>query len=844
MIEKNEDIKKRIVGTSPSRSSVSRDTPTEASLADSFALAYRRVDDCLLKASNSREDKHRDKLEFQHSRKNTQATSLDKRTLVLVAGKDAVAFLDGLTTNDIASAVRESRAISTAFLTPQGALEYLCLAFPTDEGVVLECERARLKNFAARLWRARMDCSVSFRWLQELNVASIFPNTFINSFPECETSTKVIALGSGLADGFLFKDPRAPLEAWRLYHKNAAGVAHAVGLPIASLSDYENYRLSLGVVENSEELALPRAFPFEYGLDALATLSWQKACYVGQEITARMKYRARETKKHAFAVRIARSGVAVQRGDKIYSDLANENSQSQVGKLCGEIIYVTSGCGSAGSRAGSDSDTRVGETSADTTAKTTAQTVVLALCNLARLREASQEQGKAVDALSLTIMASSCEKSPAKNLAARLLVPSWLTTLFTRESTSTTSTTPASSSSQSPPASHIDSHIGQESHKQRPRVAGIAVALMLALPFPLPSVLAQDSLQVENLHAQSLKVQKPYRLSVFARAKGARSLAVAEEIASVFISTRGSRLYAFKDGKTHLLADNLNVANGIAWLAPYLYIVEQDKVSRYRFDKFYPRLPKTQEDNNNLLFDQLPNKRHHGWRVATIGPDRKLYIAIGAPCNICSVTGLEGTITRMELDGSAVEVYASGVRNSVGLDFQPSSKTLFFTDNGADFMGDNSPPEEVNQALRKGMFFGYPWFGGGRDLTKKFASHPLPQGNDSAVSFPVATFTAHSAPLGIHFYRGEKFNDLKGDAFVALHGSWNRSSPSGYKVMRLHFSDGSPTPRQSVFIDGFLNMRGGRGRPVDVKTHWDGSLLISDDKRGLVYRIERLEDQQ
>ena len=367
----------------------------------------------------------------------------------------------------------------------------------------------------------------------------------------------------------------------------------------------------------------------------------------------------------------------------------------------------------------------------------------------------------------------------------------------------------------------------------------LLLALLFSLPSLLPLALAQDSFQVENLHVQSLKVQKPYRLSVFARAKGARSLAVAAEIGSVFISTRGSRLYAFKDGKTHLLADNLNVANGIAWLAPYLYIVEQDKVSRYRFDKFYPRLPKLEAGNGGVLFDQLPNKRHHGWRVATIGPERKrLYIAIGAPCNICSVSGLEGTITRMALDGSAVEIYASGVRNSIGLDFQPSSATLFFTDNGADLMGDNSPPEEVNHAPRKGMFFGYPWFGGGRDRTGKFANNPLPQTDGSKVSFPIATFTAHSAPLGIHFYRGEKFKDLRGDAFIALHGSWNRSSPSGYKVMRLQFSDdGSAQPRQSVFIDGFLNMRGGRGRPVDVKTHWDGSLLISDDERGLVYRL-------
>ena len=336
---------------------------------------------------------------FPHLQKNTRVASLAKRTLILVAGKDAVAFLDGLTTNDLASAVRESRAVNTAFLTPQGALEYLCLAFPTAEGVVLECERARLKDFATRLWQARMDCEVSFRWLQELSVASIFPKvppkvspkvspcTFPTVDNACETSTKVVALGSelsaSLGEGFVFKDPRAPLEAWRLYHGRSDDVALAIGLPIASSADYENYRLSLGVVENSEELAQPRAFPFEYGLDALAALSWQKACYVGQEITARMKYRARETKKHAFAVRVASSGVALQRGDKIYSAVAGAGAQAQAGKnsdknsgksygksygkFCGEIIYAVGASNSAAS------DALAGETIGETIGETMAK---------------------------------------------------------------------------------------------------------------------------------------------------------------------------------------------------------------------------------------------------------------------------------------------------------------------------------------------------------------------------------------------------------------------------------------------------------------------------------------
>ncbi len=327
-----------------------------------------------------------------------------------------------------------------------------------------------------------------------------------------------------------------------------------------------------------------------------------------------------------------------------------------------------------------------------------------------------------------------------------------------------------------------------------------------------------------------LKVQTPYRLSVFAHVRGARSLAPAHEIATVFVGTRAKSLYAIREGKVHVLSASLRVPNGIVWRAPYLYVAEQHRVSRYRFDKFQSRLPA-----GEVLFDGLPNKKHHGWRVAAIGADDRLYLAVGAPCNICTPKGLEGTIVRLPLTGGAPEIYARGVRNSVGMDFRPQSGVLFFTDNGADFMGDNSPLEELNRAPRKGMFFGYPFFGGARERTRQFETRPLPQES----TFPVATFPAHNAPLGVHFYRGEKIEDLKGDAFVALHGSWNRSVPDGYRVIRLHFEHGNPAPsRQSVFIDGFLHLEGGRGRPVDVTTHWDGSLLVSDDARGLVYQIQ------
>ncbi len=353
--------------------------------------------------------------------------------------------------------------------------------------------------------------------------------------------------------------------------------------------------------------------------------------------------------------------------------------------------------------------------------------------------------------------------------------------------------------------------------------------LLAALSLAVLALLSSSEASAQT-NLQSLKVQAPYRLSIFAKVRGARSLAVAKEIKTIFVSTRAKSLYAIQNGKVYALSASLRVPNGIAWRTPYLYVAEQHKVSRYRFDKFQPLLPASE-----VLFDGLPNKKHHGWRVAAIGNDNRLYLAIGAPCNICTPQGLEGTIVRLPLTGGTPEIYARGVRNSIGLDFRPTSGVLFFTDNGADFMGNNSPPEELNRAPQKGMFFGYPFFGGGNDRTQKFANAPLPQ----KATFPIATFPAHFVPLGVHFYRGEKLAHLKGDAFVALHGSWNLPSPDGYRVMRLHFDKGNPAPyKQSVFVDGFLHLKGGRGRPVDVKTHWDGSLLVSDDARGLVYQIK------
>jgi glucose/arabinose dehydrogenase len=333
-----------------------------------------------------------------------------------------------------------------------------------------------------------------------------------------------------------------------------------------------------------------------------------------------------------------------------------------------------------------------------------------------------------------------------------------------------------------------------------------------------------------------LRTPPGFKIEVFAQVPGARSLAPAPEIGAIFVGSRGRVLTAVvdRDGKGRYdtvvsLADNLRVANGVAYHDGYLYLGEQHRITRYR-----PQRGALAPANLEVLNDKLPDKSHHGARYLAIGPDRKLYVALGSPCNICTPAGLEGTIVRMGLDGSGLEVFARGVRNSVGIDFHPRTGEAYFTDNGADGMGDDSPPDELNHAPRAGLDFGFPYYGGGRDMTREARNRPQP---DGAV-FPIVEFGAHVAALGVHFYRGRMFPpEYRTDAFVAQHGSWNRSTPDGYRVMRVRFDASGKALSAEPFVEGWLAHGSAWGRPVDVKELPDGSLLISDDRAGAIYRV-------
>lgn len=340
-----------------------------------------------------------------------------------------------------------------------------------------------------------------------------------------------------------------------------------------------------------------------------------------------------------------------------------------------------------------------------------------------------------------------------------------------------------------------------------------------------------------NLH--KLNLPQGFNIEVYAEVPNARQMAFGQSTGTVFVGTRGKNVYAVVDKNKDRVADevvtildDLKVGNGVAMHQGNLYVAEQHRIARYAAPGFDLTLPF--EQMRDVVFEDLPDKAHHGWRYIGFGPDNKLYVTVGAPCNICDVSGNEATIMRMNPDGTDAEVYAHGVRNSVGLDFQPETGTLFFTDNNVDMMGDDNPPGELNAAPQAGMHFGFPFYASGKARHADWEDKQPPQ----EVTFPAVEFQAHTANLGFKFYTGKMFPmDYQGDAIIAQHGSWNRTEPVGYKLMRVTFDDNHEVSGKEVFIDGWLNDGEAWGRPTDVLELPDGSLLVSDDYNGVIYRV-------
>ncbi len=342
----------------------------------------------------------------------------------------------------------------------------------------------------------------------------------------------------------------------------------------------------------------------------------------------------------------------------------------------------------------------------------------------------------------------------------------------------------------------------------------------------------------EKYHLDKITVPAGFSISVFAEVPKARSMCWGAK-GTLFIGNKdGNSVYAAVDDnndgvadKVYTIASGLNTPNGVAFKDGNLYVAEINRI--LRFDDIENKL--ATPPTFTVVYDKYPDKTHHGWKFIAFGPDGKLYVPVGAPCNVCLENdSIFATITRMNPDGSDVEIFAKGIRNSVGFDWQPDTKKLWFTDNGRDLLGDDVPFCELNYAPEKGMHFGFPFCHQGNVLDPEFGKGK----NCADYVAPAKALGPHIAPLGMRFYTGDNFTaEYKNQIFIAEHGSWNRSTPIGYKVSVAKL-EGEKVTSYTPFASGWLQQDGKvLGRPVDVIVAKDGSLLVSDDFAGAVYRI-------
>jgi glucose/arabinose dehydrogenase len=285
----------------------------------------------------------------------------------------------------------------------------------------------------------------------------------------------------------------------------------------------------------------------------------------------------------------------------------------------------------------------------------------------------------------------------------------------------------------------------------------------------------------------------------------------------------------YRARKLHVLARDLELPTGVAYRDGSLYVGALDRILRYEgIDGRLADPPKP-----GAVRDDLPAERHHGAKVVSFGPDGLLYVAVGVPCNVCEPSARHGLIMRMKPDGGEAATYARGIRNSVGFDWHPGTRELWFTDNGRDLLGDDVPPDELNHAPRPGLHFGFPYCHGARISDPQFG------GKRGCAEFnaPAQELAPHAASLGMRFYRGAQFpGEYRNRIFIAEHGSWNRSRKIGYRITMVSVEGGKATGYQT-FAEGWLQGEKAWGRPVDVLTLPDGSLLISDDHAGAIYRV-------
>jgi len=342
----------------------------------------------------------------------------------------------------------------------------------------------------------------------------------------------------------------------------------------------------------------------------------------------------------------------------------------------------------------------------------------------------------------------------------------------------------------------------------------------------------------DELPLNNIKLPPGFEISIYAgNLPNARSLALSPK-GTLFVGTlKEGKVYAVlspgrenEAKKTITIAQGLNMSNGVAFRNGALYVAEVNRVLRY--DDIESRL--SNPPKPVTLNDKFPEDRPHGWKFIAFGPDGLLYVPVGAPCNICEPDANRyAVITRMKADGAGPELFAQGIRNTVGFDWHPVTKELWFTDNGRDNLGDDVPPDELNYAPKQGLHFGYPYCHGGDIPDPEFGK----KRSCSEFTPPAQKLGPHVAALGMRFYTGSMFPaDYHNQIFIAEHGSWNRTAPIGYRVTLVQLNNNRAVSYK-VFAEGWLQGNRAWGRPVDVLVMPDGALLVSDDEAGVVYRI-------
>lgn len=337
-----------------------------------------------------------------------------------------------------------------------------------------------------------------------------------------------------------------------------------------------------------------------------------------------------------------------------------------------------------------------------------------------------------------------------------------------------------------------------------------------------------------GLPLESIKLPVGFKIELVARVENARSLAL-DDKGTLFIGTRDAgKVFALKNSKgvnqVYTIAKGLNMPNGVALKHGNLYVAEVSRIL------CFPSIASKLSDPPPpiVIYSNYPRDTHHGWKFIRFGPDGLLYVPVGAPCNACErKEEVYASITRLSVDVGEMNIIARGVRNTVGFDWHPVTKELWFTDNGRDWLGDNSPPDELNRASTTGLHFGYPYIHGADIEDPEF----YPGAKNLTFTPPELQLGPHVAALGMRFYTGKSFPEkYRNQIFIAEHGSWNRSKKTGYRITLVRLENNRAVSYET-FADGWLVDEKAWGRPVDIEVAADGSLLVSDDKAGAIYRI-------